>query len=302
MDAQRIPGYPKKPWWVYALALSYGVIPIMTLVQFGLESGFSKLYLKNLVVHPYFLVEAGCALTAALSVLVVTRFTFGYFVGLGMVSVGLRVFDLASGSALGTAFDVLLLAFWLGVTSFVVATRIRAPYLNPELRWWTQSERVRFVSRGALGFRGLEFPIVTLNLSAGGAFAKLDERLFPDLYENSRDGRPVVADRRKRDASGDVLLSKDQISLAREQLDAYPTRLGEIVHVRIQTLPDAANATLSPVYECDAEIVWSAPSDSPYRFGLGLRFVGRSRAQRRALREYLKLLEQIGFPTRKRTS
>ena len=180
-----------------------------------------------------------------------------------------------------------------------LVTNLRRPYLNPGVRWWQREDRIRFVSHIVMVHCGVSFPMVTLNLSMGGAFVRLDERAFVDLNEGIEG--EVRVDRRKASAAGEVMLSPEEIFEAHEQFGIYPRNLGDRVILRMQAIPEAANLAPAPIFESEAEVVWTpAPWDS-HRFGLGLRFINRTRTERHWLSNYLKLLEKLGFESRNAT-
>jgi len=298
MKTETIQGYCKKPWWIYGVAAGIATVPVLSLLQFGLQAGFSASLFKHFIESRFFLIETLWALSGAVAVTIVSRASFFYFVGLSFCTVAFEIQELRQGYLFGTALDGAMIAIWLAIGIFSTTRFMRTPYLNPRARWWTQDTRIRFVSRGTLDFRGVHFPIVTLDVSAGGAFVKLDERVLSGSLDGITGGEEVDADRRKSDPAGTVMLSSEQIERAKQELANYPNALGARVRVRIHALLDAAHAAAPPVWESEAEVVWISSSQSPHQFGMGLRFEGRSAKQRSWLRQRLRLLEQLGFEAR----
>ncbi len=293
MSQENIRGYVRKPWWIYAIAIGYALVPAVTLVQFGHQFGFNSNVLIGVASSSYFITETLAALSGACAVLIVSRWTFAYFVALSFSTVSLRIFQYSQDQLLGTPVDGILAAFWLVAGVIALSKELRTPYLNPRVRWWSQPERVDFISHSALEFAGVHYPIVTLNMSTGGAFIKLDQRRFSE-YSDGASGM----ERRKREPTGGVILSADQIEEAHAHLDSFPNQLGDPVTLHIQLLPEAAEMFDSPTCDVRAEVAWAAAQNSDYRYGLGLRFVDQSREARDQLAAYLENLQSKGFETR----
>ena len=283
-------GYRKKPAWIYLIAAGYAAIPLVVLLQFGLEVGFSGALMKQVLFSSYFGVEALAALSGAAAVLLVTRGSFLFFVSLCFATVALKVYDLQRGALLGTWLDLGLTSFWLVAGVGFLTSTLRTPYLNPRVRWWSRDDRLRFISRGVVECEGVSFPIITLNLSVGGAFVKLDERLVSELPDCPQDGAPTTVEKRKREPEGELTLSEAQLQQACENLHLYAKKLGEQVQVRLQPAPAVGDVPVPQIYETPAEVVWIPALGTQYRFGRGLRFVDRAPGQRRWLKDYLALL------------
>ena len=282
-------GFRKKPWWIYALAAGYASAPGLCLLQLAQQVGFDPALLAEILRSSFFWVEAGVGLFCMLGVLWVTRPTFLAVVTLSAISIFQKLSNLASGHLFDTGFELTLLLLWSGLTLGLLFTTLRTPYLNPKLRWWKQQERYRALAHGVLRQGDLVFPVITLNLSRTGIFLKLDERALQSVDSPKRDANLPSADRRKHHPAGQLALGRDELTTARDTLDHYPRRLGSHVHL---TLHSSLPAPLDASFESEAEVVWSAPLDSHYRFGLGLRFSGQSAAQRRQLKAQLRALEE----------
>ncbi len=298
LKSGQVRGYRKKPRWIAAIAASYLAIPTLCFWQLARSVDYDTTLMPQLAVDPFFLFEAFGGISCAIAVFIVSRASFVYFVGFGLYILSAKFLELSEAPLFESPQSLALTGSWFALTALFLSNTLRTPYLNPKARWWEQPERLQFVSRGVLIHGEHRFPIVTLNLSSGGVFAKLDERAMPDFGaapDLKLSGSP---DRRKTEPTGAMLLSPEQVIAARESLAAYPVALGTDVRVRLQVHPDAARHFDCAAFEYAAEVVWSAPSSGPYRFGVGLRFRDRSRQETKTFREYLRWLEEVGVPSR----
>ena len=294
---QKIPGYRKKPVWIYLIAFFYFVLPIITLYQFWQHVDHVPELLKPILFSNFFLFDVFASVTAGVAVMIVSRWTFLYFVSLSFYTICVRIHNLRFNALFEYPFDFIVIAFWFGVTILFLFTTLKVPYLNPKTRWWTQPRRFTFFALGAVSYKGVKFPIVTLNFSGGGAFLKLDQRAM-STAKNEGAG---FEEKRKQVALGRLLLTSAEIEEARRHLDAYPERLGEKILVQIQTLEAAKEMFPKEILETAAEIVWIPKAGTRYRYAMGIRFIGQSSSDKKNLKRYMKLLKRSGFQEEART-
>lgn len=243
-------GYQKKPLAIGIISLIFFVIPGVVLAQMCVQSGGSLPVLRQLVGSRYFLQEWVLSWSAAAAVYVVSRWSFAYFVGLSGYVLFTRTAHLISHPILETPASLLITAVWLSTATYFFASSLRAPYLNPKLRWWTRPPRIAHRCDARITLRGVAIPATVLNLSRGGAFLRVEE--------------PVL------DAT------------------VLPQRLGERLEFAVNLAsgdqPDPTTLRLATT----AELVWRGKPDSPYRNGFGIRFTSLPREQQRQLRRYLR--------------
>lgn len=129
---------------------------------------------------------------------------------------------------------------------------------------------------------GIKFPLVVLNVSDGGAFVKLDERIFQEGTEESEE--------RRHDGAGRFpTVNQTERFIALRNMHEYP-KMGDVISVAIETLEGLDSPFKKNRLVTLAEVVWVTKATDPYQYGLGLKFTKLSFMNRTRLRRYLKLL------------
>ena len=187
--------------------------------------------------------------SAAAAVFVVSRLSFAYFIGLSGYVLATRIWRLIAYPYLETPMSFFVTAVWFSIVAYVLLSSLRLPYLNPKLRWWTRPLRITMYRDAAILYQGTKVPVAVLNLSKGGAFVRMDEQ--------AAGSRPV------------------------------PQRLGETCEVTITLIPSQTDAEPEP-FASSAQLVWKGAPDTPYRNGMGIKFISLGRAKRRQLKCFLR--------------
>ncbi|MSR78509.1 MAG: PilZ domain-containing protein [Candidatus Omnitrophica bacterium] len=284
-------GYRQKPFAIYLFSAIYFLLPFLNFLQLGADLEGSGTHLREILFSPAFLWESFLAFTAAWAIFSVTQVGFFYFIGLSLYIVVMKFYHMQTRSLFEYPMDALAALLWLGTSLGLVLSTLRIPYLNPSVKWWTQSVRYAHFRPGVLSVTGIFFPIVTLDISESGLFLKLDERTdFGNILFNPiSDG---MEERRSRSISNPFWVS-DRIRPAAE---TYPQKTGEEVTVKIHMIPEAADIFPNQIFETRAVIVWASKPSSPYRYGLGLQFSRSSAAQKKQLKAYARLIKSLFHP------
>lgn len=250
MSEPPLKGYQTKPLAISILAVAFFLIPLAIPIHLFLLAGGSWSLVGAVLRSGYFLEEWALSWSAALAVYLVSKWSFAYFLILSSYALGTKFVRLAAHSNLETPFTLFVTCFWFAVVIYFLFSDLKAPYLHPKLRWWTRPRRVGLSSEATLLYQGQRIPVVVLNLSEGGAFAKLGESV----------------------ATG----------------QKFPQRLGEEFDF-LMALRRADLLESQPVrFESRGKLVWKAEPDSPYRSGMGIQFISVSKEQKRRLKEYLR--------------
>ncbi len=251
-------GYRKKPGIIYAIGAVYLILPLLTLFQIARALDFSPSLIIQAVVSSYYLTEVFCAVTAAAAVLAVSRLSFFYLLGLGAYAVGIKASSFLNDptSAL-SPIDFFALCFWLAVTLLFLFSTLRIPYLYPQTRWWKRPPRYSLETPSLLAVDHLQFPVLTLNLSGGGAYIR---------------SAPLV-----------------------QSMVGFPNRLGTRACLELRIHKDASDIFGEDVFKQNVEVAWVSKSKDIYRYGLGLKFVGQSGGDLKKLNAYFKFLRQAGL-------
>ncbi len=294
-------GYWQKPQLVKLLAFGYLAFPLMFWwrmhqgfagpVGSGWATGVAAGAGANWMSPAVFGQELFCAVSAAVALLWVSRPSLFYLIFLSIYFFGFK-FYLFLHHGIDTPLEVTGMMFWFAAPATLVASRARLAYLEPERRWWKRPERYVHSTVAHVLVRGVKFPLVVLNLSVGGAFVKLDERIFQELPEGAEDKRRDG--HRGRGPGRALTMTGAERLLARKEIHAYP-RLGEIVSVAIETLSGLDSPFPKNRFVTTAEVVWVTKVTDPYQYGLGFKFTGLSVPDRLRLRRYLKLLPSEKF-------
>ena len=245
-----IKGYKKKPLVITLIAIGFLLIPTAMPVQMFMLSGGSWPVIGEVLRSDYFLREWGLSWSAALAVYVVTRFSFAYFVSLSAVVLATKVSRTLTYPDLETPLSLLMTLFWFSAAIYFLASSLKAPYLNPKLRWWTRPQRIPLCREAAILFEKAKLPVTVLNLSLGGAFVRLDEQ----AAEGQR----------------------------------FPQRIGEEFELTMALVTGSQAEATSALFTSKAQLVWKASPESPYRSGMGIRFISLSKEQKQQLIRILR--------------
>lgn len=275
-------GYRRKPKWIYVIPCIYLLFPIILLVQIFSENPVLG-KLQILFAQPTLMLDVFCSVSAALCVLIVSRYSLVYLVGLTVYFVGFKAFQLYVGGW-ETSFELSVVAFWFAAPLLFLTTTLRVPYFYPEARWWKRLSRFAHKTRGTIYFSDLKFPVVMMDFSKGGAFVKLDRRLFNAGAEDHREQRDDQV------SPLHPFLSSEERIVANRSVEKFPKK-NEIVRIVIKTSPALDSPYMNGLFEAQALVVWSTKAVDPMQHGLGLKFIGLSFGERLKLRKYLKLFE-----------
>ncbi len=242
-------GYRKKPLAIAVIAAIFLALPGFVLAHLVALSGGSLDVVGPLARSRYVVHEWLLSWSAAAAVYVVSRGSFAYFVGLSGYVLWTRLARLVVHPDLESPLSLLVTVVWLGVAAYVLGSSLWSPYLNPRLRWWTRPPRLPLCRDATLATPHGIIPVVVLNLSEGGAFVKAGEETAdrPDL----------------------------------------PQRLGERFGFTVDLAGPRQDGAGSFRLVTQAELVWKGKPESPYRDGMGIRFLAQPRPQRRRLHRYL---------------
>lgn len=249
MEETRIKGYRKKPATVYLASAVFFLIPLVLLFQVCWISGGSLLVLGKLLKSGYFLQEWLLCWLAALAVFVVSRFSFVFFLLLGGYVLCTKIFRLAVYPALEGPASILITLIWLAVVILFLASPLKAPYLNPRLRWWTRPRRVGLSRQAVLFVQEGKIPVEVLNLSEKGAFVRVE---------------------------------------GEAQQEKFPQRLGERFRFATDLFQGGRPGKERIHFSTEARLVWLGRPGTPYRCGLGIQFLDLTRQKRKALRDFLR--------------
>lgn len=181
-------GYSKKPRAIASIVLAFALLPLLIPLQVLAFSSGSWALAWRVVCSGYFLQEALLSWSAALAVCIVSRWSFVYFVLLSVYVLTTRIAYLAQHPYLDHPVSVLITAFWFGVVVYFLGSTLKAPYLHPQLRWWTRPARLAMRRQASITWRGQALPVTVLNLSKGGAFVKLSR---PGTFTSQQLGEPL---------------------------------------------------------------------------------------------------------------
>lgn len=288
------------PAWIQALAAAYLILPLLTLIQLGFKVHFSLPLLGRILTSEYFMSELVCSVTAAAAVYLVTPWSFIYLICLSIYAIGMKLGSVYHFGAGEVPLETAVLLFWFTSTLLLVSSALRIPYLNPRLQWWKQPARYGIFKKGILYFKGIRFPVVTLNLSSGGVFLRLDERALGSVSLRDPGLKRIEGERRRQEPFGNLALSKDQLKETAKKLSWFPGRIGDGVRLKLPVLPEGAELFDEDHFELKAEVVWVARPESSYRYGLGLKFKGVQPRLRKKFSEYLACVERSGSKARTR--
>lgn len=258
MSVPPLQGYRKKPRAIIVIALGFLVIPAAVMMQTLFLTGGSWQALGAVMSSRYVLQEWWLSWSAAAAVAIVSRWSVAYLLLLSGYVLVTKLGHLISHPHLETPVSLCITAFWLSVALLLLGSSLKAPYLNPKLRWWTRPLRLSLCRNAAISVRGTMIPVVVLNLSRGGAFVTLEEVAAPP--------------------------------------QAPPYRLGEPVELTMDLTPGDQAPEPPMRFSARAQLVWMSKPDSPYRHGLGIQFHALSRVQQRHLRRYLHAARQTVSP------
>lgn len=281
MANSAIVGYRRKPKWMYIVPCVYLLFPLTIVIQlFRANPMVSSM--QTFLTQPTLMLDIFCSVSAALCILIVSRYSLIYLVGLTVYFVGFKLFQLYVGGW-STSFELSIVAFWFAAPLLFLTTTLRLPYFYPEARWWKRPPRVSHNTRGTLYFNGVKFPVIMMDFSYGGAFVKLDKRLY---NENSGDGDQ----RRERTEVHHPFMTAEEKIIAHKSLNKYPCT-NESVHLVMKTAPGLDSPYKGELFEAEANVVWSTKAVDPMQHGLGLKFTGMSFKEKLKLKRYLKLFQ-----------
>lgn len=281
-----VTGYRKKPAEILFIACLFIFLPVMSLFQYALQVDELKALLSIINSKP-FLIELFCSWSAAIALLIVTKTSFVYFMGLSVYAIILKFMHFQPGNLLLSFLDILITLVWFSTAIALFFTTLKTPYLNPKTRWWTQPPRYPHFLGGEMIYEGISFPIVTLNFSETGLFAKLDERVLSE-GDKEMASRVYFEERRFREPLSRLHFPPAAVKVAKQNLNLYPFKPGSRAHLKISLKPEAEKVVGSAFFDLDAEIVWTSSEGSAFSYGIGLRFLKPSAEQKRAIKSYLK--------------
>ena len=250
MSGPSLKGYKKKPLPIVLVAGAFLCIPGAVLLQAAVLSGGSWPVVLAVAGSRYFLLEWWLSWSAAAAVYIVSRWSFAYFVALSGYALVTKAIRLGAQPELETPLSLLITGFWLGAVIAFLGSSLKVPYLNPKLQWWKRPPRVRICRNATVTAHGVARPVTVWNLSQGGAFVKLDERAAAP--------------------------------------DEAPHRLGETVDFAMELVHVDEGSKPPTPFSARAQLVWMTKAESPYRDGIGMRFLSLSTLQRRQLQELLR--------------
>jgi hypothetical protein len=271
-------GFWQKPQLAKLLAAGYLAFPLIFWWQMRhAPAGLGEGAMSTLV----FAQELFCAVTAATALLWVSKPSLIYLIFLSVYFLGFKLYHFSSG-ALDTPAEVAATMFWFAAPTALLASQARLAYTEPERRWWKRPERYAHPTGAQALARGVKFPLVVVNFSRGGAFVKLDERIFQQDVDDAREKRKDAAGRFPSVTSVERLI-------AVKNMHEYP-KMGEVISVAIETLPGLDSPFKSNRFVTRAVVVWVTKATDPYQHGLGLQFVNVSFLDALRLRRYFQLL------------
>ncbi len=270
-------GYRHLPQLSRMLAVGYLIFPAVMWWQMRHAPAEA---VSDLMSPMVFAQELFCAMTAATALLWVTRPSLFYLIFLTVYFLGFKVYQF-SNQALDTPWEVAGTMFWFAAPAVLLTSQARLAYLEPARRWWRRSDRVEHATGGQILVNGVKFPVVMMNLSAGGAFVKLDERIFQTGYDAESEKRKDALGRFPSVTSAERLI-------AVKNMGSYP-KIHDVVHLTVETLASMDSPFHENQFEVTAEVVWTTKATDPYQNGLGLKFHKVSLQTNHRLRKYLRL-------------
>lgn len=278
-------GYLQKPIYANWIGIMFLALPILSFANTMISLDLSLPAAKPVVMTWIFIHHLLCSLAAAMSVIIISKPSYLLVIGISSYLFVLKIFQIVFLELKPNALDGMELLFCAAVIAGFLKTQIRIPYLHPEARLWKRQSRLAYAMRGILLSKGVKFPIVILDCSTGGAFVKLDERLFDK-------GKYLGHDRRKRYLPMNAIMTPDEFLAARKARDLYPKGIGEIISIQIQTFPSLDNPFKGKDIVVEAQVVWSTQVTDPYHFGLGLKFMGMNFQDKLKLKRYIHIIHR----------
>ncbi len=273
-------GYWHKPFLAKLLAVGYLAFPVV----FWWQMRHAPAGLQSELMSPLvFAQELFCAVTAATALLWVTKPSLFYLIFLTAYFLGFKLYQF-SNNTLDSSSELVATMFWFAAPAVLLASQARLAYLEPARRWWQRPERHVHPTGAQALAHGVKFPMVVMNMSAGGAFVKLDERIF-------HEGKPEEDEKRSDGAGRFPSVTSAERLIAVRNMHEFP-KLGETISIAIETQPGLDSPFPNNRFVVLAEVVWVTKVTDPYKHGLGLKFTGLSFAMRLRLNRYLQLLPQ----------
>lgn len=279
-----IAGFCRKPLTIYLIAGCYIAIQAAALLLRTREADF-QLDIASLMSSSVFWQELFCSVTAAIAIVIVSRYSLIYLIGLSIYFIGFKIYQFY-GRGWDPSIDLAVVGFWFIAPLVFLTTKLRVPYTHPETRWWKRHPRFPHISRGTLYFHGIRFPILMMNLSADGGFVKLDERLFAAKRDMDNE------ERREHYSSAHPFMTPDEMLIARRSVDRFPSYDGDIIRIVVKTLPSLDNPYPNQLFEAGAKVCWVTQETDPVHYGLGLKFIEQSFWDKIRLRKYLHLFQE----------
>lgn len=275
-----VTGYWHKPFLIKLLAFGYLAFPAvfwwqMRHAPYGLQA--------DLMSPLIFTQELFCAVTAATALLWVSKPSLFYLIFLTAYFLGFKLYQF-SNNTLDSSAEVAATMFWFAAPAVLLASQARLVYLEPERRWWKRPQRYMHATGAQALAHGVKFPLVVMNISCGGAFVKLDERIF-------QDETAVDVEKRADGAGRFPSITSAERLIAVRNMHEYP-KLGETISIAVETHPGLDSPFGNNRFVTLAEVVWVTKVTDPYQHGLGLKFTGLSPVMRMRLARYLSLLPQ----------
>jgi hypothetical protein len=281
-----VQGFLKKPQSIQTVGFFFILLPLLMILQQGFSSGFSLTTLSEYIVSDSFLHDSFCSVIAVGALLAFNRLGWLVFVSIGLYFIFVKfAYFHWNPNHLIHPLDIAVIFYWFSAIALVTVTHFRLPYLRPEVRWWVRGHRIPHTVPGAVLYKGMKFPVISMDFSKGGVFVKLDERLF---QPNSTSG-----DRRASQKLHSRLLTPDELIVASKHADAYPTRKNETIRVQLATFPSMDNPFENNIFEAEATIVWTTKETDPMHYGLGLRFKNMPFPMKHNIKKYLKLVTKV---------
>ncbi len=211
-----------------------------------------------------------------------------------VVTIAQNFLSITSSDPFLSIHELMVMILWLWVSAVMLVSTLRIPYLNPRTRWWKQQERYVEILKGILLCQEIKFPIVALNVSEGGIFVKLDERTIHEQTPHDANGpeQPLV-NRRRHDGLDNPFLEAGDIPKSAENLSKFPDHVGQKVSLQIAMHPDQVKKIDWELFATPAEVVWLSKPGSPYRFGLGLKFMNQNSDQKKIWNHFLSRLNKV---------
>jgi len=297
MDSRSKRGFKNKPIGLYFTILGLIVMITATLVEpiFRIRVDAS-----GSIFTAVFFFELFALISSAVMLLWVCRFSFLYFLTMGILVFLLKIYGMIMTPEQTLPFGLIVILSWAGLVAMFLYTPIHIPYLNAGMRWWTQPSRFYFLSRGVLFHGSCRYPIISLDISRGGAFIKVDQRaLFAVEAAKSEKRLGMFVEKRRDDPLGELLLSPEELDKSWNDIVSFPRKRGDKIRLQIHVLPAARNIFEDGFLRVNAEVAWSTRETSTYRYGLGVKFTDINLSDQKKLGDYIALLEAQGFKKRR---